>query len=375
MVTIDNILRSGFTFGEGEDLLQFRFRMVNIMLFISIGAMLLFAAFHYVGFNQMPEVHAQVNFLSAILCMLAVFRLRQSKELFQRVVIITLCALIPSFTSALVNVPNDEFRMIWFVIGIIAAHLAIGRNFGNLFVVLSIGSILLCNSMLSLNIGTLTLTTAILSFIIIGLIVSSYSSKVDSYEEVLLHKNRELMLVANRDELTGIMSRRYFMDMGRHYFSGAIRSEKSMSLIMLDIDYFKKINDSYGHHIGDTMLMLFTETISSHLRKSDIFARLGGEEFGIILFETDIEGAMILAEKIRNSIEELVYTDDDLSIKMTTSIGVGERKTTDVAIDELMIRTDRALYESKSQGRNRVSTSQVEGCQPNLNEKCLSADY
>ncbi|MCW8825921.1 MAG: GGDEF domain-containing protein [Gammaproteobacteria bacterium] len=355
MPTIDNILRSGFIFGEGEDLLKFKFRMVNIMLFISMGGMMLFVALYYLGWTDMGETHARVNALTAIFCFFTFFWLRQSKQQYNRIAMITISTVMLSFTSALIFVPNDEFRMVWFVMAIIVAHLAVGRKFGLFIVIMAIATILVANDLFTLNLGTLTLTTAVTSLIIISLILSTYSIKFDSYESVLLKKNVDLIDLVNKDDLTGIMSRRYFMDVGNHYFSGSRRSKSSMSLMMLDIDHFKWINDSYGHHMGDMMLILFSDTISSYLRKSDVFARLGGEEFGIILFETDLQGAERLAEKIRSAIDGLLYQEGEITIRMTTSIGISDRRESDSSFDELLIRTDAALYRSKDRGRNCTS--------------------
>ncbi len=355
MITVDNILKSGFSFGEGEDILRFRFRMLNIMLLTGMVAMFAFWLLDHLEINLMVEPHLRIIVLTGILCFLSLIWLRQSKEYYKRVVFVTICTLLLSFTSALIYVPNDEFRMIWFVIGTIAGHLALNNRFGLFIATLSIAIIFISSEIFSLNLGTQTLTTVVISLLIINRFLSSYIDKFDSYEALLLQKNRELMALINIDELTGIMSRRFFMDVSEHYFSGSRRTKTHMSLMMLDIDHFKMINDNYGHNTGDEMLKIFGTTISKHLRKSDVFARLGGEEFGIILFDTDLKGASILAEYLRNAIDDLSYQEGSNTVTMTTSIGVAELSEDDKGFNDMLRRADNALYRSKRDGRNRVS--------------------
>ncbi len=125
---------------------------------------------------------------------------------------------------------------------------------------------------------------------------------------------------------------------------------------MLDIDYFKKINDSYGHKVGDDVLVAIAETLNEQIRQSDIICRFGGEEFVILLPETDLDGAMIIAEKIRVAIERFALTiTPDQIIKYTASFGVSQvNNQKDSSIEELLNRADIALYQAKEEGRQRV---------------------
>ncbi|NOR51574.1 MAG: diguanylate cyclase [Gammaproteobacteria bacterium] len=352
---MSNILTSGFVFEEGEDLLRFRFRMFNIMLLIIAASTILFALLHSFGVNELGDNHARTNYFASALCLLAFFWLRQSKASYRKVAVVTICAMMLSPVSALLFVPDDEFRLVWFLITVIVSHLVVGRRFGLFIVALSILIVLSSNYLFGINFTGLTLSTFIISLLVSSLILISYNEKITSYEMELFQQNKELKDLVNRDALTGIMSRRYFLDMANHYFSASLRNRAPISLIMLDIDHFKQINDSYGHYVGDQMLNLFSETISGFMRQSDIFGRIGGEEFGIVLFETDTVGAQVLAEKLLKAIEEVNYMEGEVSINMTTSIGVGERLDEDSRFEQLMIRTDRALYQSKDRGRNCIS--------------------
>ena len=357
MTFINNILTSGFQFEEGEDLLRFKFIMFNIMLFIAMGASLIFALMHDLGLHELGDVHARSDYFISVIYLLTLFWLREEKSRYLRVAVMIIVVTMIHFTSALIFVPNDEFRLAWFLITVIIAHLVVGRNFGLFVVGLSILIVVSGNSLFELNFSNHALASFVMSLLVSSLMLSAYNDKVLAYQAEMLRQNGELKNMVNRDSLTGIMSRRFFMDMGNHFFSASLRNKSPITFLMLDIDYFKRINDTYGHHIGDQMLKLFSDTISRHLRKSDIFGRLGGEEFGIVLFETDKEGAMVFAEKMLRAIEETLYEEGGISVKMTTSIGISEKIDEEGSFDRMIIRADEALYRAKRSGRNRISVA------------------
>ncbi|MBT4518993.1 MAG: GGDEF domain-containing protein, partial [Halieaceae bacterium] len=161
--------------------------------------------------------------------------------------------------------------------------------------------------------------------------------------------------LARTDELTNLNNRRSFFHYGRFIYDQSRRSNKPFSIVMLDIDYFKKINDTYGHPAGDKALQAVSSTIEKVARVSDVPGRIGGEEFGLILPETTTQQAQLLAERLRQSISDLIVSRDQSSFKLTASLGVAQSTESDRSIDDIMVRADRALYDAKEQGRNRVS--------------------
>ncbi len=194
-------------------------------------------------------------------------------------------------------------------------------------------------------------------FILIGIIFFIYREKtLRKYNKILEAKNRELEILASTDALTGVKSRRNFFDIGEQYILMAKRENIYLSFIMLDIDYFKKVNDTYGHMAGDEVLKKFTQIISKNLRKSDIFGRVGGEEFAIMLHNTDGNIARQVAEKIRKQIENNSVRFQDKNINITVSLGVAELKKEDT-LDSLFNKADKALYASKQNGRNQVTVA------------------
>jgi diguanylate cyclase (GGDEF)-like protein/PAS domain S-box-containing protein len=172
------------------------------------------------------------------------------------------------------------------------------------------------------------------------------------YFKNLSHSQREL---ANTDHLTGIYNRRFFFDFAKKLIKISSRTSSPISMMMIDIDFFKKINDTFGHLIGDEIIKYLTKNIETFLRKSDLFARLGGEEFVILLPETDLTSSLIIAEKIRMLFVENIYKKDDILIPFTISIGVYQYKN-EALLEQFIQKADEALYKAKNKGRNRVES-------------------
>jgi diguanylate cyclase (GGDEF)-like protein len=165
---------------------------------------------------------------------------------------------------------------------------------------------------------------------------------------------KEVERLSNIDSLTGLHNRRYFDLSARIEFERAHRHHFPLSVVMMDLDYFKQINDRYGHAAGDQVLIETAAVCRRDLRKSDIKARYGGEEFCLVFPETNLEGAHFLSERIRASIGGLLFEFNNLKFKVTASLGVAEKEEGEDSIDTLIKRSDEALYEAKHGGRNRV---------------------
>jgi diguanylate cyclase (GGDEF)-like protein/PAS domain S-box-containing protein len=179
---------------------------------------------------------------------------------------------------------------------------------------------------------------------------------VESYKDITERNEMELKLkhLATIDALTGAYNRRYFMEMAEKDLTRFRRYSFPLSLIMFDLDHFKNINDTFGHGGGDLVLSKTGKLSREHLRESDFLGRLGGEEFGIILVECDLAGAEDVAQRLRESFENTAVRQDGQTINFTASFGVAELRNGE-DLSQLMARTDRALYEAKNTGRDRVS--------------------
>ena len=162
------------------------------------------------------------------------------------------------------------------------------------------------------------------------------------------------------DGMTGIYNRRHFMAMADSEFAKAIRYDLPLSIIMIDADHFKQINDSFGHKAGDGVLQAITKSIQSCLRSGDILARYGGEEFVLLMPYTDHKGALEVGERIRHAIaSKPVLCDGGVSIPVTVSMGISAMSRDIVSVEELLKRSDLALYRAKDNGRNQVQSVQL----------------
>jgi len=169
------------------------------------------------------------------------------------------------------------------------------------------------------------------------------------YEKKLVEMNM-------KDGLTGIYNRRYLDKRLEDEYKRARRYSRDFSLIVCDIDFFKKVNDTYGHQCGDLILKNVSAKIASALRKTDCLGRYGGEEFCCILPETGLEQALLVAERIREMIQSMESLYEEQTVKVTISLGVARLDEVMTSEKELFSRADEALYEAKRTGRNRVVT-------------------
>jgi len=169
----------------------------------------------------------------------------------------------------------------------------------------------------------------------------------------LKEKERYLEELASKDQLTKLYNRRYFIEIGTSLIHLAQREKVDLSLMMLDIDNFKKVNDTYGHDVGDIVLQTIAKTMNSHARESDIIARWGGEEFIFILPKTSKEGALVVAQKLCNTVEKTKINFKNGELFVTVSIGVSTLIEKD-SLDTITKRADNALYKAKNGGKNQV---------------------
>ncbi|HHW30388.1 MAG TPA: diguanylate cyclase [Clostridiaceae bacterium] len=175
----------------------------------------------------------------------------------------------------------------------------------------------------------------------------------DITDKKLIQQKLEVLAIV--DELSGLFNRRHFMKLAHNEFIKAKVLNQVFSIIMVDIDRFKNINDSYGHCAGDAVIREFGKIINDNIRKSDIAGRLGGEEFAIIMTNTPIEKARLAAERFREIVESKKIFYEGTYIELTVSIGVASYSNGAKNLEEIMKQADQALYESKANGRNLVT--------------------
>jgi len=188
-------------------------------------------------------------------------------------------------------------------------------------------------------------------------------SETEGRRRELEQQNYELREKSIRDPLTGLYNRRFFEELLGKEFSRIKRSGQPIGLLFLDIDHFKRLNDTHGHQFGDLVLSVVAQCIEAASRESDVVARFGGEEFVVLLTDGMAGSTEIVAERIRSSVESLELEQNGVRAPVTISIGAASSKDRDDSPQALVGRADEMLYQSKNAGRNCVSVSQ-DSCTP-----------
>jgi len=188
----------------------------------------------------------------------------------------------------------------------------------------------------------------------------------DYLEERIAERTRELEEqkriaenLARTDSLTGLKNRRAFFEYGQLLENQTTRYSQHFSIIVLDIDHFKRINDNYGHEIGDEALKSLAKSMNAIVRSSDVLGRLGGEEFAIIMPHASSEEAAIMSERLKMAISKIVLTNIDERVRFTASFGIAECNEKKISFQQVLKNADKALYQAKSEGRNTFRIYQV----------------
>jgi len=163
----------------------------------------------------------------------------------------------------------------------------------------------------------------------------------------------ELRIQATTDPLTGVYNRRRFLELGEYEFAREVRNQRGLCLLTLDIDHFKKVNDTHGHGVGDETLVRFSQACRTCLRALDTIGRIGGEEFAILMPETSLPDACRVAERMREAVASCTMAGSVGPFQITVSIGAAQLLEGE-AFNEVMARADHQLYSAKHGGRNRV---------------------
>ena len=182
---------------------------------------------------------------------------------------------------------------------------------------------------------------ALAAFTIFGFTLGRFAEKVE--------------VLAKNDKLTGLYNRHFMVERFQQLQAIQRRYQERLSLIMFDLDHFKRVNDTYGHPVGDQTLIAVSNCVGQYCRESDVLCRYGGEEFVIICPKSDAQETLLLAERIRKAVEQLQTAVLGYPGPQTISVGVFELKyDQDVSLDEALLALDKTLYQAKRQGRNRV---------------------
>lgn len=199
-----------------------------------------------------------------------------------------------------------------------------------------------------------------ISFTVATLVIIYTGSAVSRLRDELRQKNTDLAeavelntRLATTDDLTGLYTRRYFMEVLDQQKALSERDSSDFVVCFADLDHFKHVNDSFGHHTGDIVLQKFSEIIRNSIREVDYAARFGGEEFVLLLVNSDIEQALNVTERIRQALEDYNFSDVAPALNVTVSIGLANFKQYN-SLQETLMSADNRMYKAKEQGRNKV---------------------
>ncbi|MEG2999780.1 MAG: GGDEF domain-containing protein [Comamonas sp.] len=282
--------------------------------------------------------------------------LRAHPEHFRRVawtlMVLDLCVL---GASMWLN-PLNPLIFLWLFSTILPAFVLLGRPAGWVLAVLTMGLTLLANRLVHQSFPAIAMYTTVGATLCMALQCHFYMARFQSFFTRLQEYNAHLRQLAQYDPLTGVRNAAAYYAQCDQHIRLAQRSGRGFAVLFADLDHFKQINDTHGHAAGDAVLRTVAQRLLQTVRDSDVVGRVGGEEFSILLPDTDCQGAMDLAERIRAAIESLhVQLESRICLHVTASLGVSICQDATQDIQSIQREADHAMYQAKTGGRNRVS--------------------
>ena len=349
------ILFGDVQFEPDEEFAAFRYKFLIIAMVAAAVATLLFIVSAYGDLNAMSRTHMVSMHVFTAVAIGCWWALRGHKHRFKAVAWSYEIVAMGEYTSALLYAPQDELRLLWFYTNVPGVFMLLGSRAGWFITAVTIAILVGANGLTPAPYSGPALMTAIVSLLYLGLFFHVYGDRSISYFKRMRDYSQALERLASHDPLTGVMNARAYGQACERGIRTAARSGGSYSVLFIDLDHFKSINDRHGHDAGDVVLKATAECIASGIRATDALGRIGGEEFSVFLPDTPPESAMTLAETLRQRIEQLCPTIESGPLRVTASIGVATSAHTNETMKSLQQRADQAMYAAKAQGRNQVS--------------------
>lgn len=343
-------------FPENEELLEFQYKL--LMVLMASGALFTFAfiAADGVNLNAMDNPHLKSMWVFTGVAVMLTFFLRGHKERFVPIAWTYEAVCLLEYASAVANVHSDELRLLWLFVNVPGVFIILGQRVGLAITALTTLALIVANPHLPAPYSGNALATWTLSMTYMGLFFHAYGKRFISYFERMRDSNQRLRDLASHDPLTGLLNARAYYSLCDSLQAQSRRSGTPYSILFVDLDHFKAINDNHGHDAGDIVLQTVAQALQQVVRNSDAVGRIGGEEFSLLLTNTDKDGALTVAEALRQSIETLMPPIHGTPLRVTASIGVAASSGTQTrTIAELQHQADQAMYQAKKQGRNRVT--------------------
>lgn len=354
MVKVGNLIFGRSPREEEQEYRELRYRFALILVFFGLISSGLFLIGNYIGANPLPEMDLMAIQFHLVAAFTTFFLLRIRKTWLYPVAIGYELVCLYVFVAALIWVPTDELRILWFYLNIPTVYLILGRLAGVIVTILSLIIVAFANEHSIAPYSSNAIATGFSATLYLSGFFYVFSGKSYSFFLRMLQSNEKLKHMATHDSLTGILNARTFYHMVDHLIAIAHRENQSHSVLFIDLDHFKCINDTHGHDAGDAVLCSVASVIQKTCRESDLLGRVGGEEFSVFLPNTNYEGALHLADTIRIAIESTQARVGDLYLKVTASIGIATNQNRHLSFAEFQREADLAMYKAKQKGRNCV---------------------
>jgi len=353
--SLDLLFFGDVTFEDGEEFLRFRYRFCCVILIFIVVITGLFVASVNLGVTDFNITFYRLQSIFLVFSLMMFLVLHGHKERLIPVAGITALLATLLYCADFFLNTSDEVRVIWFLLNLPAIYLILGSRVGIVTTVASMSFILAANPFLERPYSVNALVTVELGMIYVSALFHAFSTKSISFHHAMVEANRKLGDLATKDPLTNLLNARTYYGICDRIIQIAVRSDRPFCVLFIDLDHFKRINDTYGHEKGDEVLKSAAACIKRTIRHSDVVGRIGGEEFSVLLPDTDRAGAWRLAEKIRSEIEALAFEFAGQPVTITASIGLAASRPHLDRIVDIQREADQAMYNAKRAGRNRVS--------------------
>ena len=354
-MNLQTLIYGEVEFSIDQEYLGFRYKFVTLMMVA--GALLtgIFVLATLGNIDPIGEKHLRSMIFFTLSSLTCWFMLRGHPERFLIIAWVYELLSLWEDASSLMFVPSDELRILWFYVNVPGTFILLGKWPGWAVTVGTVLGLAFGNPYLDQPYSANAMGTALLGLLYLGVFSHAYVNRTMSYFSRMRDYNVQLQELATHDALTGVLNARAYYADCQQLIQLSQRSNQLFAVLFVDLDHFKNINDTHGHAAGDEVLRVVAQTLQQHVRRSDVLGRIGGEEFSIFLPDTDLEGALKLAENLRQSIESIDVVLADVHLKITASIGVAIKTYQHQTIKTIQQQADEAMYQAKKEGRNRVS--------------------
>lgn len=326
--------------------LGYRHKVLRILLLVGC---VITAGLGYANWSIQPAL-AVIELLCSVYSFV-LFLMSRSERLQFKISFIFLLVMYSLFLFALAFPGEHQTAVVWILAIPVLSHFLLGRFYGFwislIFITLSVITVIGRSIYLNEAANVFLHTNELLASLVILSISHVYEVSREQAHYKLLH-------MATTDSLTSLANRARFLDVFERERNHAERNKADFSMLLIDLDDFKLVNDRFGHDVGDDVLRYVAASIKHRIRKTDLACRIGGEEFGILLPGANLEEATGVAENIRKTISEVPYTKEDRVIPLSISTGVAEYGADGVDLEALYAAADGYMYKAKAAGRNKT---------------------